>query len=235
MFKKFKKNEHGFTLVELVVGVGIILALAVGGVAMISTGINKQIHEQDVSNALTLGHARVLDAETNFDETTNADTVIEDLNSEHEDITFRHVGAGSDTCLYAEHQIFADELYLGDCEEAAPQPEPTVYETVSNLRCRGVEPSWVDFRITWEPPADFDASNMLYEVVVSETDGETVVDTTSDAEYFLTVPDGDGTTKYTITPIIDGERLDSMTMQIKNNSPDTPRFCDNTRLWTNRN
>lgn len=239
MFKNFKKNEHGFTLVELVVGVAMVLMLAVGGVAVASNGINQQIEEQSVGSKVATGFHKVLDAETNFDETTSADTVIEDLNSEHEDITFRFERESDDEwCVIADHDDLSEEIHRCRTQGEEHEPvEPVEQTTVNRPMC---EP---DFRegkehvshITWYEPSGYNHSRFMYVVAWNDTSGDSgnQVFTQPPRHFVYEAPrDGNaGQTTFTITLLVDGERLDTVQHTTQDVNEPNIRLCDFATEW----
>lgn len=252
---KFQKHtqQDGYTLLEIVVVVAAVLALSIGTVAVVGTSISKGNAERTLRAAVSTAYREAWDAETGFDEHMNAETVVEQWNNDHEDITFRASGASYELCVFAAHDDIDGEVVAGTCEEnPAPEPSerewtvPKTYE-IGSLRCttdHGGSMEYNEVIYGWSAPSGWSGAEMKYEVEwrdavitapssVEQGQGGVVLSGGSgthvmtDKVFMYRAPYGEhaGTTTFTITPIADGERLESTSFTTKEVDEANVRAC----------
>lgn len=253
--RKHTQQESGFTLLEIVVVVAAVLALSIGTVAVVGNSISKGTAERTLQAAVSTVYREAWDAETGFDENRNAETVVHQWNHDYENITFRASGESYELCVFAEHDDIDGEVVAGTCEEnPAPEPEENerpVEEveqtyTVQDVSCNGPKP-WTEpneIMYFWDAPSGWRGADMRYEVLWNDSasNAPQTVSIDSDGAYLgggngthvitgtafhYTSPQSSeaGTTTFTITPIVDGERLESVSFTTKEVDEPNRREC----------
>lgn len=241
-----QKHEQGYTLVELVAVVAGILALTVGTVALGGQAISKANTERVFHAATATMYSQALDAETGFDDTVDAQTVLEEWNTKYDDMSFRAEGESFELCIYAAHEQIEGEISVGDCgiERQDPPPRPEEeYRTfaVRDIKCLyhphlGMADNEIIYM--WERPLGWSKASMEYEVQWNDSSGANapkgvslewdalyltgssgthVFDSNQASGFQFTVPHSEtaGTTAFTVTPIADGKRLESISFTTK--------------------
>lgn len=87
------KNKYGFSVLEAVVVVGVLLALAVGGFLAYGM-ITENAKKASVESAASSVYTAALVAEADGDPSTNIQKVQDDFNSSQNDIKITITGVG---------------------------------------------------------------------------------------------------------------------------------------------
>lgn len=88
-------NDDGFSLIEMVVSVGIVLVLSVGGVA-ITSGINQATQRSAVVNSTAQSlYNDSIAALSDFDDATTVESTIKDYEARNDELIYRAGGFGN--------------------------------------------------------------------------------------------------------------------------------------------
>lgn len=201
-----QETDNGYTLLELVVAVSILLIImGVGGAILYGKFTTNQLN-RSLDAVAAQGYAEALDADTGFDETKTAATVLAVLEADlqeqsmFEGVELRHTGEGwEDLCVFATHPDTDHEAWNGGCGREWGVHD---YDDIDEIDWRVANPSCTDnttdnslnerqFRVEWGVPEDLmQDADLVYYVQVNDlgNGGESSEFTTTEREYVHEVP-----------------------------------------------